>query len=289
MCFFAQVSSIVGRTELLCSIFFLLSLLAYQKTSSLTQRATQARKNSKINVWLFLTIFFSMLSLLSKEQGITVFGVCAAYEILLVMNFDLSDCLKSLIHFPRILRDPSLRVSLHRLLALLISCITLLCGRLYLNGREPPLFVESDNPASFSSHWPTRALTYMYLWGLNMWLLVFPSGLCFDWSMGSIPLVETLWDCRNVLTVTILLMLISLLFKGTYMEKLKITGNNETVKCVVHISLFESVWVRAVKSWPQVLSCLWLVGVILHLALLVYKAITIELFWLRKANVQVLQ
>ena len=64
-----------------------------------------------------------------------------------------------------------------------------------------PTFVDSDNPASFSDSFLTRSLTYAYLMSFNAWLLIAPSKLCFDWSMGSIPLVEALHDWRNAGTL----------------------------------------------------------------------------------------
>ncbi|KAL1459084.1 hypothetical protein WDU94_011093, partial [Cyamophila willieti] len=57
-----------------------------------------------------------------------------------------------------------------------------------------------DNPASVSS-WPTRHLTYQYLIALNLWLLIFPCDLCCDWTMGTIPLVESFLDERNLTTL----------------------------------------------------------------------------------------
>ncbi|KAK2496959.1 hypothetical protein MC885_004736 [Smutsia gigantea] len=34
-----------------------------------------------------------------------------------------------------------------------------------------------------------------------MWLLLAPVTLCYDWQVGSIPLVETIWDMRNLATI----------------------------------------------------------------------------------------
>lgn len=81
-------------------------------------------------------------------------------------------------------------------------------------GSGPPTFQPSDNPASFSDslltkviHFislphnknvitPEQVLTYNYLYSLNAWLLLNPVWLCFDWSMGCVPLVESLADPR---------------------------------------------------------------------------------------------
>ena len=36
----------------------------------------------------------------------------------------------------------------------------------------------------------------MYIWVYNIWLLLVPSQLCFDYSMGCIPLIESLYEYR---------------------------------------------------------------------------------------------
>src|SRR2546422_643789 len=36
---------------------------------------------------------------------------------------------------------------------------------------------------------------------MNAWLLFFPCDLCCDWTMGTIPLIESFTDVRNVVTV----------------------------------------------------------------------------------------
>ena len=64
-----------------------------------------------------------------------------------------------------------------------------------------PHFSAQDNPASFANSSLTRTLTYMYLYYFNAKLLVAPITLCYDWQMGSIPMVETVSDVRNIGTV----------------------------------------------------------------------------------------
>lgn len=57
-----------------------------------------------------------------------------------------------------------------------------------------------DNPASVAAT-PSRQLTYNYLASLNLWLLLFPCDLCCDWTMGTVPLIESVLDARNAGTV----------------------------------------------------------------------------------------
>lgn len=199
----------MGRTELLSAIFFLLSLLSYQQ---LAERRLPAILSV---LWFVLVLVCSILSLLSKEQGITVLALCVVYDAVLVAKVTLQDLISLskgmllCIFWQPLSRAPmsgrSLASFLKRALLLVGSVLVILSFRLYVNGRGLPMFVESDNPASFSPLRFTRALTYLHLCAVNMWLLLSPSRLCFDWSMGSIPLVESVQDHRNVSTAAFFL------------------------------------------------------------------------------------
>lgn len=72
--------------------------------------------------------------------------------------------------------------------------------RVCMLGGNLPYFTAQDNPASFSDSLATRIMTYWYLLAFNSWLLLSPSVLSYDWQMGSIPLVESLLDYRNLAT-----------------------------------------------------------------------------------------
>nr|XP_013802585.1 PREDICTED: transmembrane and TPR repeat-containing protein 1 [Apteryx mantelli mantelli] len=95
--------------------------------------------------------------------------------------------------------------------ALVISYVILvLYFRLWIMGGSMPMFSEQDNPASFSPYLLTRFLTYSYLLAFNAWLLLAPITLCYDWQVGSIPLIESVWDARNLATVFLVLVLMLL-------------------------------------------------------------------------------
>ena len=61
-------------------------------------------------------------------------------------------------------------------------------------------FSRYDNPASMENT-PARQLTFNYLLPINAWLLLFPSGLCCDWTMGTIPVISSILDPRNLFTL----------------------------------------------------------------------------------------
>lgn len=75
-------------------------------------------------------------------------------------------------------------------------------------------FTESDNPTLFHPDFWTRFRTYSYLCALNARLLLCPNTLCYDWSMDSIPRIESWWDMRNVETLAFALILGWLCFYG---------------------------------------------------------------------------
>ena len=48
---------------------------------------------------------------------------------------------------------------------------------------------------------PYRQLHWCYLVFVNCWLLLHPAFLCADWTMGTIPLISSISDIRNLLTM----------------------------------------------------------------------------------------
>ncbi|RMB99744.1 hypothetical protein DUI87_23746 [Hirundo rustica rustica] len=88
-------------------------------------------------------------------------------------------------------------------IGLLTTWGTALLGvRLYWMGNKPPSFSNSDNPAADSDSFLTRTLTFFYLPTKNLWLLLCPDTLSFDWSMDAVPLLKAISDWRNLHTVT---------------------------------------------------------------------------------------
>lgn len=117
-----------------------------------------------------------------------------------------------------------------------------------------------DNPAAVSPS-PARQLTFNYLLPVNAWLLLNPSELCCDWTMGTIPLVESLLDVRNVATLTFFcflgsLMVFSLRYPG---------DSSKTVLMVWMMHCFcpfvKSKWLRLYGHmcnllWPRDTICM---------------------------------
>ncbi|XP_052769332.1 protein O-mannosyl-transferase TMTC2-like [Mya arenaria] len=126
------------------------------------------------------------------------------------------------------------RRTMEGVILLVVVLVTLVAARVYFMGNTPPEFAPSDNPASDADSFTTRTLTYALLPALNMWILLCPNVLSFDWSMSSIPLVESISDFRN----TFSFLFYSFLFYFAYLtlsyihsqvnEKTMLNGNSHS-------------------------------------------------------------
>ncbi|ESO89299.1 hypothetical protein LOTGIDRAFT_210330 [Lottia gigantea] len=188
------VTGVVGRAESLSSIFLLLAFITYSKSTGYRQPIKWTP--------LFVTVLLVTVAMLCKEQGITVIGICCVYEVFIAQRSsgsELLDICKSLIQGKPAFPD-WMKTSIIRAGFLVSSTLLLLFARIKVMGAQLPVFTNFDNPASTAS-FPARHLTYNYLLPVNFWLLLFPSELCCDWTMGTIPLIKSISDYRNIFTV----------------------------------------------------------------------------------------
>ena len=68
----------------------------------------------------------------------------------------------------------------------------------------------------FSFDW--QAINYNYYYSLNAWLLLCPWWLCFDWSMGCIPLIKSIGDWRVIALAALWFCLIGLICQALCSE-----------------------------------------------------------------------
>ncbi|XP_078075752.1 protein O-mannosyl-transferase TMTC3 isoform X2 [Mustelus asterias] len=189
------VTGVVGRAELLSSIFFLAAFLSYTKS--------KGPNNSIVWAPIVVTVILVAVATLCKEQGITVIGICFVYEIFVAQGFTLhvlGEVVGHLVQGKGIVPSWVLQ-TLMKLICLMLSTLLLVIVRVQVIQSQLPVFTRFDNPAAVSPS-PVRQLTFNYLLPLNGWLLLNPSELCCDWTMGTIPLVESVLDIRNLATVT---------------------------------------------------------------------------------------
>uniref|UniRef100_A0A8C8RJF8 Protein O-mannosyl-transferase TMTC3 n=1 Tax=Pelusios castaneus TaxID=367368 RepID=A0A8C8RJF8_9SAUR len=198
------VTGVVGRAELLSSIFFLAAFLSYTKS--------KGPDNTIVWTPIAVTVFLVAVATLCKEQGITVVGICCVYEVFIAQGYTLPVLLDMAI---QILRGKGsipycMLQTLLKLIVLMFSTLLLVVVRVQVIQSQLPVFTRFDNPAAVSPS-PARQLTFNYLLSVNAWLLLNPSELCCDWTMGTIPLVESLLDIRNIATITFFCFLGSLI------------------------------------------------------------------------------
>ncbi|CRL08148.1 CLUMA_CG020877, isoform A, partial [Clunio marinus] len=211
-----SVSGIVGRAELLGCTFFSLSFLFYhgqilkiwivylRKKNSITIRNHRFSDPDGQSLWL--SIILGGLAMLAKESGLTVFIVNLIYDF--YRNWS---TLKKTVQDVR-WSNESYRFA-KRTFSVSVSMTILLLARISLLQGSLPRFSQQDNPAAFHSSLQTRILTFFYLSSFNLWLLICPSTLSHDWQMGSIPLILSFRDSRNLLTIVTISAIFGLIYK----------------------------------------------------------------------------
>jgi hypothetical protein len=188
------------------------------------------RRAALFSSWWSMISFvpYVALATFSKEQGITVLGVCFVFEVFVVQQVNIADVFKWLTGGG----NNNLHLSQHhqlgtkksaaawcishylpapvaRTLVLVATGVILLLLRFRVMGSTLPVFTSFDNPASYEEA-PVKQFTWSYLIAVNAALLLAPSELCCDWTMGTIPLVKSLADPRNLATIFTFVVLFNL-------------------------------------------------------------------------------
>ncbi|XP_051911797.1 protein O-mannosyl-transferase TMTC1 isoform X2 [Hippocampus zosterae] len=200
------VSGIVGRADLLACLLFLLTFLSYIRSVGVNT-AEDSTPSTVSAGSLLISLLLGTCAMLVKETGITVFVVCIFYDALVLCGKPLFGHLSGsgVRHLLQIWKP-----FIKRACVVSSYVLAIISVRLWLMGGSMPLFSEQDNPASFAPYLLTRILTYSYLLYFNAWLLLAPAVLCYDWQVGSIPLVESLSDIRNVATALLAVVMVAL-------------------------------------------------------------------------------
>uniref|UniRef100_A0A7M4FK32 dolichyl-phosphate-mannose--protein mannosyltransferase n=1 Tax=Crocodylus porosus TaxID=8502 RepID=A0A7M4FK32_CROPO len=209
------VTGIVGRADVLACLLFLLAFLSYNR--SVDQLYVGEHFPSTASpFFLLLSLFLGTCAMLVKETGITVFGVCLVYDF-----FSLS-CGGLKLRNGRVHQRFAWQPAASSSASLQIPPSSRENGKHRFAQKGTwnschPTSPEEQRSSSLSvSNKAMRAilrfLTYSYLLAFNAWLLLAPITLCYDWQVGSIPLIESIWDARNLATIllVVVMMLLSL-------------------------------------------------------------------------------
>ncbi|KAK4313661.1 hypothetical protein Pmani_015008 [Petrolisthes manimaculis] len=223
------VSGIVGRADLLCALFVFIAFLSYVRA---VRSMTEENANRKLGcsrgwcgqslLYMLMTTAATATAMLCKEVGITALGLCSAYDILLahgglightVILFIMGHNQRAVASW-RSLPGGSVRGAMCRHLTLAVTGLALLAGRWVVMGSTVPRFMKVDNPASFIDSVLFRSLNYQYTYSMNALLLLLPIWLCFDWSMGCVPVIVNFGDLRLLLLPLLWFAFIMLLRRG---------------------------------------------------------------------------
>ncbi|XP_047494234.1 protein O-mannosyl-transferase TMTC4-like [Penaeus chinensis] len=229
------VSGIVGRADLLCALFVFVSLLSYVRAVKEMSGAMSYRSRHTV-LYLLMTAASTATAMLCKEVGITALGVCSAYDVLLAHGGIIGRTIISVIvghnlralAFWRNLPAGILRGLMWRHILLAVTGIALLAARWVVMGSTVPRFMKVDNPASFLDSVVFRSLNYQYTYSLNALLLVLPIWLCFDWSMGCVPVIVNFSDPRLLALPILWFSFVMLLRRGMAQGRA-----SQTSRCVL--------------------------------------------------------
>lgn len=101
-----------------------------------------------------------------------------------------------------------------RLAILTLITFTILIVRLKMQGFEGPTFRVEDNPIAAANRTLTRILSQNYLYVLNLYILLCPDWLSFDWSFDSIHLINDFTDIRIIFIVIFYIFLMTTVYLG---------------------------------------------------------------------------
>ncbi|XP_049865069.1 protein O-mannosyl-transferase TMTC1-like [Pectinophora gossypiella] len=186
------VAGVVGRADVLACVFFLSSLLLYHGCAG------------RHRVWA--SVVLAALSMLAKETGLTALLFNVAFDI----YRSWTPVSRSSTAVKRRWRCDSVCGRSARALAALAL---LAAARLALLQGSLPAFSPQDNPPAFHPSLAIRLMTFCYLAAFNWWLLLCPWSLSHDWQMGSVPLVTSGWDPRNLMTCAALIAFLALAYR----------------------------------------------------------------------------
>jgi hypothetical protein len=222
------VTGIVGRAEIVSALFLVLAGLCY----------AQSKRQGVLSsaVWMVLSLAMCAAAMLGKEQGITAFGILAAYELFCVSTSyrreqqrqikqpepQVLSCNHSYTHThapPAPILTPPCTPHLQflglwsilRIIAIAAAALSLLYWRMQLmkEGGGAPKPAQTQNPGWYAPTAMSKVLTLGHYACLHFWLLLCPLHLCCDWSHDAIHLVTDLQDPRNGATALLLLLLVA--------------------------------------------------------------------------------
>ncbi|XP_017100943.2 protein O-mannosyl-transferase Tmtc4 [Drosophila bipectinata] len=168
------VSGVVGRADLMFGMIHLLCLLL---------TVANCGKSSPQSVGLVLLL--SAAGMLFKESAVTIPMSCV-----------LLDYFQNGYYLLEFRNQWKLLQSRASYFVYAAASVGLLMARLWWQDFDSPTFKEVDNPIAHNANILTRGLSQQFLLVMNIWLMLCPYWLCYDWALGCVKLVTSIWDLR---------------------------------------------------------------------------------------------
>ncbi|OQS06981.1 transmembrane and TPR repeat-containing protein 4 isoform X1 [Thraustotheca clavata] len=177
-----SVASVVGRSDILCTILSLFAIVLYLNT---IQHQNQLQKLSFAGA--IICIF---LATLSKETGATTFGILFAIEI-----------------------GRPCAANFSRLTYLVLFAIAFIQMRISWNGVHTLyVWTKYENEFALMPFGLSKVLTITHLHGWYLWKLLWAQYLCYDYGFKTIDAIQGIGDIRNVLTLMAYASVVALIF-----------------------------------------------------------------------------
>ena len=176
-----SVLYIVGRADLLCLFFVLLSALTH-RFSSRTGRGF--KEGYIVMLGSSLSCGLLLVAGLCKETGFCFFGLLVGWDMLQLLG--------------RLQRQAWFRLRIG--LVLVAGVVSCAC-RIWYTGTTIERMDPHSNPVAAENDATIRMLSYALVHGIYGKLLVWPMFLCYDYSYDAVPLVRHPFDVRLLLSL----------------------------------------------------------------------------------------
>ena len=192
------VSCVVGRSDLLCSFFYLSALVLYIKAETERSRTLRA-------VFLFGAYMLGILGSLSKEVGLMIFPVFLSVEIIRaiegVKGVDESGVIGLFEGVKSIPQRWFVKRLLTTVLSVVIPAATILFHLSLHGSKKQYTWSILENDISLLPSRLHRTMSYAYVHGVYLWKLCYPWRLCYDYGWACVVPVQNIYDHRNVLSI----------------------------------------------------------------------------------------
>lgn len=253
------VSNVSSRGEILMSMFYMIGYLIYVFFHRTIVSMPSKGHDKQALPGLFRTCIVSLvavsfavsctvLSLLSKEHGVTLPLTCLIYDFC-ASDMTFLQLLAVFVGEERLLgptekknrsyaRRRLFRFGIAlRTLLFSISVVVIAQVRLFINGDSAPDLIYDQNPAAFAKDFVTRYLSVPYVYYLYIETMVVPYNLCCDWSGESIKLIESLADPRAAIVLTFVGSFFYFVFQSLLSKSALTVGVTRTNKVLVQFIL----------------------------------------------------